>query len=724
MSRRTSLVIGVLIACTAGIPHATGTPRTGLVLSGCVTDASTGLPVPDAEVTLVELGRRTSSRDGGYFLLRGIPRGVYTLRASVIGYDETRLPPMTVASDTAVTLDMTPAPIVMDPVVVTATRSAHLLSRVPFSSAVLTGAAMADGNGQTAAEALESTGGVWIKDTGGFAGLKTMSIRGSGDSQVQVLLDGQKLNSAQDGTVDLSGFPIETLDRIEVVRGGHSALVGTDAVGGAVHLFTKSAVPAKGFAYGIRSTVGSFGSNAFSTYGTQRIGAFDVQAAVNRTRSGGDFSYRIPGVSAAQRRENNDFSGTSFLFKAKWNAGGSSRIQFMAHHASSDRGSADAVNTGFVSSEARRREIQTRLGLLAEIQAFRSVRVNAQAYAQTGENRYSSLFESADHENTAAGLDVLVRWTAGPSALLTAGAELRRDELVSTTFQKCERFTRSLSLEAELDHTLNGLGLRTSWKWIPAFRLDVAGADRKGACPKLGILIRPFAGPNFAWKASAGGSFRLPTFNDLYWPAQIYPGWGTRGNPDLRPETGMALETGFAYRASGLFPFSLECSIFSNRMSDLIAWMSDDGGVWAPRNVGRARINGIEAGWNAHSPSGVLDFGVESTWMRPIDLETQKILPYRPGMKLDVSAGLRMRAVHARIMVRRVGRRYTTADNAKSLPEVTTLNGNIQTGLNAPGGIRLTAKFQVDNAFDKSYFAIDGYPVPGREFRFSIGMDI
>jgi outer membrane cobalamin receptor len=163
-----------------------------------------------------------------------------------------------------------------------------------------------------------------VKDGGGFAGLKTLSIRGSGDSEVLVLLDGQRLNAAQDGSVDISSVPAESLEKIEIVRGGHSALMGTDAVGGAVNLMTKNALPSKGVSYGFQSTVGSFGTRTVGTYGTGRMGPAEVYLAYNRSRSEGNFSFVSPLDHLKKTRENNDFTGDHLLFKTRVNldAGG------------------------------------------------------------------------------------------------------------------------------------------------------------------------------------------------------------------------------------------------------------------------------------------------------------------------------------------------------------------------------------------------------------------
>jgi len=90
-------------------------------------------------------------------------------------------------------------------------------------------------------KALESAGGVSVSDYGLSGSVKTVRIRGSNSSQVLVLVDGVKLNSERDGAFDLSLIPTANIERIEIVRGGGSAVYGSDAIGGVVNIITKKA---------------------------------------------------------------------------------------------------------------------------------------------------------------------------------------------------------------------------------------------------------------------------------------------------------------------------------------------------------------------------------------------------------------------------------------------------------------------------------------------------
>jgi len=120
---------------------------------------------------------------------------------------------------------------VLEPVIVEETPIRPPLN---YPSAFSTVIDLEDFSGEynTTSEILSFSPGVVVRDFGGFGQLKTLSIRGSSNDQVVILLDGVRLNSPLGGGVDLSTIPIDYVDKFEIIRGGASALAGSDAIGG------------------------------------------------------------------------------------------------------------------------------------------------------------------------------------------------------------------------------------------------------------------------------------------------------------------------------------------------------------------------------------------------------------------------------------------------------------------------------------------------------------
>jgi outer membrane receptor protein involved in Fe transport len=92
-------------------------------------------------------------------------------------------------------------------------------------------------------EVLPGVPGVFVRRSGTTGAIATVSIRGSGSTDVQVMLDGRPLNQPGVGTADLSLLPGDFIDRVEVVRGPYSALYGPYAVSGAVNILTRKPRP-------------------------------------------------------------------------------------------------------------------------------------------------------------------------------------------------------------------------------------------------------------------------------------------------------------------------------------------------------------------------------------------------------------------------------------------------------------------------------------------------
>jgi len=139
------------------------------------------------------------------------------------------------------------------------------------------------------ADLLEGQSGVFVKSRGGLGSFTSVSIRGSADNEVAILVDGLPLTRATVGAIDLSALSVAGLERVEVWPGVPPIEFGADAVGGAINLVTRRGrlVPE------LRASVGggSFGARAASVgwSGSDRGLRIDLSAAYNGAT--GDFTY-------------------------------------------------------------------------------------------------------------------------------------------------------------------------------------------------------------------------------------------------------------------------------------------------------------------------------------------------------------------------------------------------------------------------------------------------
>ena len=121
------------------------------------------------------------------------------------------------------------------PVVVTATKMAESVEKVPASVSVVTAKEIEAHNYSSTAQALGQLPGIYLNPVadGGI------TMRGFESNDILVMVDGQPVNNGWNGAVDWSMIPVQNIEKIEVVRGAASSLYGGRAVGGVIQITTK-----------------------------------------------------------------------------------------------------------------------------------------------------------------------------------------------------------------------------------------------------------------------------------------------------------------------------------------------------------------------------------------------------------------------------------------------------------------------------------------------------
>lgn len=127
-------------------------------------------------------------------------------------------------------------------IVVTATRLNTPFERVASSITVISGDELAKRKSDSVAEILETVPGLRLVRSGGMGSPTSATFRGAGAEHTLVLIDGVKLNDpiSPARSFDFSGLSLGEIERIEITRGPESVLYGSDAVGGVIHIITKT----------------------------------------------------------------------------------------------------------------------------------------------------------------------------------------------------------------------------------------------------------------------------------------------------------------------------------------------------------------------------------------------------------------------------------------------------------------------------------------------------
>ncbi|NOZ64261.1 MAG: TonB-dependent receptor [Caldiserica bacterium] len=130
----------------------------------------------------------------------------------------------------------------LEEVVVTATRSAEEISRIPANVTVITEKDIENSQATNVADLIKEEMGIVVRDWVGNGKTVNVDMRGFGEtsaSNVLVLVDGMRVNAIDLSGVDWSQIPLERIERIEIVRGAGSVLYGDNAAGGVINIITK-----------------------------------------------------------------------------------------------------------------------------------------------------------------------------------------------------------------------------------------------------------------------------------------------------------------------------------------------------------------------------------------------------------------------------------------------------------------------------------------------------
>ncbi|HUL99652.1 MAG TPA: TonB-dependent receptor, partial [Mycobacterium sp.] len=160
----------------------------------------------------------------------------------------------------------------IEEVIITATRSAVPLTEVPASASVITAAQIRDTPALELDDVLRLVPGVDLLGYAGTAqhptadslGMRGLGGGAQGISRALVMVDGAPLNDAFFGYVQWARVPLDSIDRVEIVRGGGSPLWGNYAEGGVINVITREPTRQQGI---LNAEAGSYGTYLASGYG-------------------------------------------------------------------------------------------------------------------------------------------------------------------------------------------------------------------------------------------------------------------------------------------------------------------------------------------------------------------------------------------------------------------------------------------------------------------------
>jgi vitamin B12 transporter len=673
-------------------------------LTGVVADAVTGEPVPYAALSIPETGPNATADSAGRFRLALEPGTEHVaVVVSRVGYEEKRWERVEVSRPT--TFYLRPIPVNLQGISVSAFRTPSPIDRSGPVSIIEGRNSEADGR-LSLAELLWASPSVMLKDYGNLA---TIGLRGANTEQTLILLDGVRLNSAQDNLFDLTTLPLTLAQRIEVVRGSNSALYGANSIGGLVNVITPE--PDR---FGAKATagIGSFGKRYLQAAHSNWADPLGYVVAASLNRTGDRFSYRDTSDSVHERI-NSDINSQDVMAKGVF-AQGPHRLSLLGEYNITRRG--EPGPTSWPADSARMDDYRGIVHLGYDVQEADNARLESRLYHHQSWRHYwnpdTLAWVNDTHVTTVSGITAKQTTHLAGWATAIVGLEGEREQFRSSAVGVPQRLTGSGWAEARLRWQRLDVVPMARFDWLSDSRRQpdstLTRSSTRVINPKLSLS---YAGP--AWLnlyASVGRSFRAPTFNELYWPEDPW----TKGNPRLKPEWATSIDLNAAARCGS--SLSGRLGLWQSFLTDLIQWQPDSAYVYSPVNLDTATIAGAELELNLSSKS----VGVAGNATYMLARSHSMDLIYRPRLSFGVSpwAGLGIAKLNCEI--RYTGLRYTTPDTlppntANSLPGFLLLDVGLALSPTL-GDVGIAMRGGIHNLLDRQHEVMKGYPVPGRNW--------
>lgn len=284
---------------------------------GHVINKSSGEHLPFVTIQLKGTTIVTTTDHTGHYFLKNLPEGTFTVVVKMVGY-KTQEKKVAIKHDATQELNFALASddVDLDEVVVSANRNETQRRLAPNLVNVIDGKLFDITQSTCLAQGLNFQPGVRTEDNCQNCGFTQVRINGLDGHYSQTLVDSRPVFSSLNGVYGLEQIPANMIDRVEVVRGGGSALFGASAIGGTINIITKE--PIRNSASFGHTFMSQGGSNSFDnvTTGNVSLVTDDNKAGIyaygqTRTRQG--YDYDGDGYTELPELNNQTFGLNSYL---------------------------------------------------------------------------------------------------------------------------------------------------------------------------------------------------------------------------------------------------------------------------------------------------------------------------------------------------------------------------------------------------------------------------
>lgn len=622
--------------------------------------------------------------------------------------------------------------------------TSRLISRETIPSQTLGGEELKKLNSLSVADALRYFSGLQLKDYGGVGGIKTVNIRSMGTNHLGIFYDGIELGNAQNGQIDLGQFSLDNVEEISLYNGQRSAIfqpASDFGNAGSVYIRTKAPRFMMGRRYNllVRAKYGSSDTFRFSSLWEQKLSDhISSSLSTSVLTSSGRYKFRYRRVTedntVAYDTTAVRHNGDIWAFRIEENvrggiADGYWNVKAYTYH--SERGIPGAI----VNNVWRRGERQWDHNTFGQAvfqksfgDKFSTKALAKYAYYVT---RYVNNDETQIHVDntyrqqemyfsTSNVYEILSKW----SVSMSYDFKWNKLNANMVDFAFPHRYSNFVSLATAL--TLSRIQAQASLVEQVVkdhVKYGASSSSRSTLTPAFFVNVYPFESKLLAVRAFAKKSFRMPTFNDLY--------YADMGNSKLNPESALQYDLGFVlnkdWKQGIVDHFRLQVDGYYNTVYDkIVAYPKGQQFRWTMLNLGKVHIKGIDAMAEVGlepAKDWKVTARLQYTYQDARDVTDPNTsyykdqIPYIPWHSGSAILGLSWLELDLAYSFIYSGERYSQQENILYNHLQPWYTHDMSVAYHAR---RWSARLDVNNIFSQDYDVILNYPMPKRNYMLTL----
>jgi len=558
----------------------------------------------------------------------------------------------------------------LDPIVITASKSAEKASEVPARISVISKEEIEKNPISNLSNILQKDASIYIKQNGGLGQGTNLLIRGTNPNHVLLLKDGARLNTPNTlSPIYPELLDTTNLDRIEILKGPASVQYGTDAIGGVIQMITSTPERNSAFLTGIYGEDNTYkaiiGTDLVSDAG------FFAQIRGQSMESDGTHIFNTQPDNLKAAYDQKGYSA-KLGYDNKNNLNTSVEI-------SQNKGANNYSDNGGISNTAKREFDNQLVSTRVEYKPTSNITINTRYsnFKDTQEYRESSPYHADTKRNEG---DLNVKWQFTQAQNILVGASIDNTEYQDASI---------LNGKQDIDST--GYYLQHQYKTDKiSTQLGVRLEDNeKFGTHNVGQgAVRYFVLPSTSIYANIGTAFRAPSLTELYYHSEAdYGSFGiyhTYGNTNLKPEESTSYEIGLDHQFTPALTAYL--SVYKTDVKNLIASTSSFDAATNTttstyENLNKAQFSGGEVGFKWKQDD--LFLSTEYAYVKTENKETGLEIAYRPKQTLTLTTGLEntVYGISASLIARSNSNAQNSA-NPQKVPGYATVDLNAYWNIN------------------------------------------